>query len=146
MPLGSPYGTFYYMSLRGLSTGALHPGSPPAAPVERDAPFLKAFLDMSLGVPSKGAPAPPGSPYRVSLYRERCSIFRAFFYMSFIVPSQKDLPPGYPRRAPIEMLHCQSLLSPVKVPSKGAPPLQVPPVFPYASFQSLLLHIFPRPQ
>jgi hypothetical protein len=52
----------YYMSFGGLSKGALHPDSPPTAPVERDASFLKAFLDMSLGVPIKGAPPPSMFP------------------------------------------------------------------------------------
>jgi len=54
---------------------------------------------MSLRVPIKGA-FPLGSPYG-PLYRERFTVSRAFFYLSFRVPSKGALLPGSPGRAPI---------------------------------------------
>ena len=103
------------MSLGGLSTGALHPGSPPAAPVEREREmfhFLKPFLTCLLESPVKEPLLPLQVPLTESVYTERCSISRAFLYISFVVPSQKDLPPGSPHRASIEMLCFQSIFLP----------------------------------
>jgi hypothetical protein len=63
---------------------------------ERDAPVPKPSLTCLSGTPNKGAPS-PGFPYGGPMCRDRGSIFRAYIYISFRVPSKEALPPGSPK-------------------------------------------------
>ena len=100
------------------------PSCSPCRERERDAPFLKAFLDMFLGVPSKRAP-PSGSPYRVCIYREVLH-FQSLPLHIFHSPQPKR-PPS---RFPLQSSHRDA---PLPEPSftRQSPPLQLPLVFPY---------------
>jgi hypothetical protein len=84
---------------------------------------------MSLRVPSKETPPPCQIPLTEPLHRERCSVSRAFFYVSFKVP-RKGAPS--PRRVPTERdapFPEPSFTRLSKSPAKKFP-FQVPPAGP----------------
>jgi hypothetical protein len=89
------------MSLVVLSVGALPPGSPSRSLCkERDAPLPKPSLTCLSESPVKKLPLQV--PLKEPIHRERCSISRAFIYISFKVPSQGSPLPGSPCRASTE--------------------------------------------
>jgi len=105
---------------------------------ERDAPFRKPSLTYLAGAPNKVAPT-PSSPYGAPSCTDRGSISKAYFYVSFSVPSKEALPPGSPkssRRQRRSVSRSFFYLS-LKVPRKRAPnPKGSPNTVPY--FPSLL--------
>ena len=122
---------FYHRTLGVLSIGALPTGFPHGG--ERGCSISKAFLDMSLGVPS------PRSPYEAPTLTDAASletaetpvkeltIPTAFFYPSLKVRS-KGGPFGIPDRALMESNACfQSLLfHMVPSPRYRSPPSRLP--------------------
>jgi hypothetical protein len=99
---------------------------------EIDAPFPKPSLTCFSGTPSKGVPS-PGFPYGGPMCRDRGFISRAYFYVSFRVPSKEALPPVSPKSSHRErgsVSRAFFYLS-LKVPRKKEPPtLQVLPIGP----------------
>lgn len=107
-PFWSPYkkkcyisGAYYYMALGVLSIGALPPGSAQQSLyIKERYSLFKASFTCLLESPVKEL------PFQVllmkSLCRERCSISRAFFYISFKVPSKRAIPILSPCIAPSE--------------------------------------------
>jgi len=81
-------------SLRVPSKRALPPRSPHRAPTDGNASFTEHSLIVK--VPGKGPPLPKGPQWG-----ER-PVSRTFLYISFSITCNGALPPGSPRRAPLE--------------------------------------------
>jgi hypothetical protein len=113
------------------SKGAIPPGSPHRAAIERDAPLPEASFTCLSKSPVKEPPSkfPQRGPYgerclfpepsftylqspqqrsppskfpSQSSHRQRCSISRAFFYLSLKVPGEGALPAGFSDGTPME--------------------------------------------
>jgi hypothetical protein len=81
------------ISLRGPTKGDLPPRSPHKAPIDGNASFTECSFTVK--VPGKGPPLPKGP-----LWRE--ARFQSLPYISFSITCNGALPPGSPRRAPLE--------------------------------------------
>jgi len=100
---------------------------------ERDASFPKPSLTYLSGVPIKGAPTPV-FPYGAPVCRDRGSISRTYFYVSFRVPSKEALPLGSPKSSHRERrsVSIAFFYLSFKVPRKRAPhPPGSPNTVPY---------------
>jgi len=75
--------------------GAVPPGTPRRAPIERDAPFPElSFVCLSKSPVNEPPPGSPTGP----LWRQK-AIFRAFLYISLRAPV-KGLPSKFPLPPP----------------------------------------------